>query len=193
MNTPPIYLLRHGETEWNREDRRQGRLGSDLTDKGVEQARAMGETLLRRLGVNVPNWQLVCSPQQRAVHSATLVGEVLGLGLSTDDRLMEVAMGSWEGLTWPEIEARWPGVAGDHDIAHFRIPDGEPYADVAARAQAWLESVTTPTIALSHGVFGRVLRTVYLEQDQGGYAKLQAGGQASFYLLQDGGISEVKV
>jgi probable phosphoglycerate mutase len=136
---------------------------------------------------------MVSSPQDRAVQSAGLIAATLGLSFTTDDRLMEIAMGPWEGLTWPEIETRWPGVAGEHDTSHFRIPGGEPYAEVAARARSWLDSLTRPTIAVSHGVFGRVLRTVYLGMEQGGYATLHAGGQASFYLLQDGRVEEVAV
>ncbi len=190
MNLPPIYLLRHGETDWNREDRRQGRKGSDLTDKGLEQAHAMGHRLAGELTPGV-HWRFQCSPQSRAEETARIVGTICGLVPTIDDRLIEISMGSWEGLRWPEIDARWPGASADKQRAHFRIPDGEPYAEVEARAQSWLDSLTGPTIAVSHGVFGRVLRTVFLGLDQEGFASIEGGSQTEFFLLVDGEIRTI--
>jgi probable phosphoglycerate mutase len=187
MKLPPIYLLRHGETQWNLEDRRQGRKGSPLTHRGVAQAEAMGRALARELIPGV-EWALVSSPQERALHTARIVGEACGLAPTTDDRLMEISMGSWEGLTWPEIDALWPGASEDQRTVHFRIPDGEPYAETAARALSWLESVTQPTIAVSHGITGRVIRTVFLELGQEGFATIPQSRQDEFYLLIDGEI-----
>ena len=190
MNLPPIYLLRHGETEWNRDDRRQGRKGSLLTERGTDQAHAMGHTLAKELMRGV-RWQMQSSPQERAQQTAEIVGRSCGLPFTLDDRLMEIGMGSWEGLTWPEIDARWPGASDDKRTAHFRIPDGEPYDAVAARARSWLDSLTGPTIAVSHGVFGRVLRIVYLGLDEEAFASVEGGEQDSFYLLVDGEIRTI--
>ncbi len=190
MMPSPIYFLRHGETDWNRDNRRQGRQESQLTDKGLAQARAMGHTLAQELAEGT-TWRFQTSPQARARRTAAIIGEICGLTPEPDDRLMEIDMGSWEGLTWPEIDARWPGASDDKRIAHFRIPDGEPYAAVEARAKSWLESLTGPTIAVSHGVFGRVLRAVYLGLDQEGFMTLETADQESFFLLVEGEIRTI--
>ncbi|NIX75584.1 histidine phosphatase family protein [Microvirga terricola] len=163
---PPLYFLRHGETEWNRAGRLQGHLDSPLTEKGRNQAALMASILLRELGPR-PALRLVSSPLGRARQTAGFVSEALGLSLETDPQLAELTMGSWDGLTRPEVEARWPGRltgATDHDW-YFRSPDGETVDEARKRASAWLQSVTQPTIAVAHGFFGKILRGVYAGLD----------------------------
>ena len=75
-----IILLRHGETFWNREARIQGHSESDLTPRGVEQARAMADLaaeLVQRDGRD--GWRLVASPIGRAMRTAQAVADATGL------------------------------------------------------------------------------------------------------------------
>jgi broad specificity phosphatase PhoE len=162
----PLYFLRHGETEWNRAGRLQGHLDSPLTEKGQGQAALMASILLRELGPR-PDFRLVSSPLGRARQTAGFVSEALGLPIETDPHLSELTMGSWDGLTRPEAQARWPerlAGATDHDW-YFRAPDGETVDEARQRASAWLDSVTQPTIAVAHGFFGKILRGVYASLD----------------------------
>ncbi len=159
-----IYLLRHGQTEFNRDRRMQGRLDSPLTELGVAQARRMGECL--KPFVDDPaRWSVVSSHLGRARQTAEIVRATLGLScpLETDERLAEIHMGEWEGLQREEI----PNVADKlavHDWI-FRSPGGETYDAVAARLSAWLAEVderdSRRRVVVSHGAAGRVLRHLY--------------------------------
>src|SRR5580704_4756603 len=109
-----IYLIRHGQTEFNAEDRVQGRVDSPLTALGVAQARAIGERL-RSLKAEAGEgaWRVEVSPLGRARRSAEIIAKAAGLPPPRiDPRLVEVDYGQLEGLTRSEIDARWPQFAG---------------------------------------------------------------------------------
>ncbi|MBX9717325.1 MAG: histidine phosphatase family protein, partial [Microbacteriaceae bacterium] len=97
-------LVRHGETDWNRERRIQGSTDIPLNDTGREQARATGALLSSR------RWTaLVASPLSRAAETAKIIGEHVGLGdPELEQRLAERDYGEAEGLTGPEIDAKFP-------------------------------------------------------------------------------------
>ncbi len=160
-----IYLIRHGQTEFNREVRLQGRLDSPLTELGVEQARRMGRHL--RDFIDDPSlFHLISSPLGRAVRTAEIVREASGLDLriELEPRVMEVSVGAWEGLDRQQIEAVAPGMIGSPGWL-LRAPGGETYADVAARVSDWLAQIDETDgrrrIVVSHGVTGRLLRNLY--------------------------------
>jgi broad specificity phosphatase PhoE len=176
-----ILLVRHGETEWNRERRNQGRLDSPLTLRGIAQARAIGARL-RRLP-EAAAAPILASPQGRARRTAEIIGEQLAGArpLRLDDRLRELTLGAWDGLTYGEIEARSPGIF-DGDGRHewcFRAPGGESYDSLAARLGEWLaeQDDAAPVIAVAHGLVSRVLR--------GLYARLPAAVALSLPVPQD--------
>jgi broad specificity phosphatase PhoE len=160
-----IFLLRHGETRWNKARRHQGRFDSPLTERGVAQARALGRRLAKLPeAVAAP---IVASPQGRARRTAEIIREELGgaVALRLDDRLREHSVGSWDGLTYREIETRSPGIfagEGFHDW-YFRPPDSESYAAFAGRVGEWLgeQNETAPIIVVAHGLVSRVLRGLY--------------------------------
>ncbi len=172
MRDPTLYLLRHGETEFNVAGRYQGQQDSPLTARGREQARRHG-ALLKTLIEAPQDWRLVASPLGRALASARLVCAELGLpedAIETDTRLQEMAFGKWEGLTPAEIQARYPEAwaAREADRWHHLRPGGESYALLAARIGAFLRGVQGDTIVVGHGGAGRVLRGLYgrLSEDQ---------------------------
>lgn len=116
-----LYLVRHGETEWNAARRIQGRTDIPLNDTGREQARQAAELLARR------RWQGVyTSPLGRAHETARIIAERLGLAGVTDiDAFVERDYGEAEGMGFDEIEALYPeGV---------RAPGQETREEVAAR------------------------------------------------------------
>ncbi len=154
---PELLLLRHGQTEWNRDGRFQGALDSPLTPEGRAQARAMGRALAD-LGVGPATHRARTSPQGRAAVTALLALAPLGLGATEDPRLAEIGMGDWTGLTRAEIAARWPGPEGEGFLAFYaRCAGGEPLEAVAARARAALAALDGPAVVVTHGVTLRLL------------------------------------
>jgi probable phosphoglycerate mutase len=163
-----IYLVRHGETEWNREGRLQGRSNSALTKRGLEQAHGIG-MLLRQLigaGDGIP---IIASTLERALRTAEAICGPLGrdpASLQTDDLLKEIGFGRWEGMTFAEIATADPGNwrRFEQDRWDFAPPGGESYAMMAERARRWLHdsSAISEKIVVAHGEFGRVLRGLYL-------------------------------
>ena len=160
-----IFLIRHGQTEFNVQRRLQGRMDSPLTELGLQQARRMGEVL--KPFVDQPDrWSVVSSPLGRTLATAEIVCETLGLGcpIETDPRLAEIHVGGWEGLSREEIEAAHPG-ACEAEGWIFTAPGGETYDEMAARLKAVLaehdESDGRRRLFVAHGLSGSVLREVY--------------------------------
>lgn len=158
-----VFLVRHGETEWNASGRFQGKLDSSLTENGKRQANAIGA----KLATVAPRAKrMIVSPLGRTRQTASII-ETLGAfpSVQFDERLAEVTIGSWDGLTHIDIEARWPGFLDDATGFdwYFRSPDGESYVEALARANDWLASIEDSVIAISHGLIGRIIRSAYLQ------------------------------
>lgn len=103
-DSPFTYWVRHGETVWNVLGKYQGNHDSPLTAFGRQQA-LISARFLRRGGIR----RLYTSPMRRAVETAAVFAEVLGLSeVRADDRLREIGYGQWEGLTQEEVRSRWP-------------------------------------------------------------------------------------
>lgn len=144
-----IALVRHGETEWNRQRRIQGRTDRPLNAAGLRQATAAGE-LLAGIAPE-PGWAAVLSsPLSRARATAAGIGRVLGssdAGQLSD--LVERDYGSAEGRTVIEAETRWPGLD---------VPDAEPLAVLATRGLGVLTRLLDEhpnSVAVSHGALLR--------------------------------------
>ena len=142
-------------------------MDSALTPRGVEQAQRAGCTLREALG-DSRDVVLECSPLGRARATAEIVCRELGLPESevvSQPLLAEVHNGEWQGLTEPEIDARFPGARAERDRDKWRhaIPGGESYADAAERARAWLRARKPGlrTIAVTHEMLSRTLLGTY--------------------------------
>jgi broad specificity phosphatase PhoE len=156
-----IFLVRHGETEWNLLRRYQGWGDSPLTRRGVAQAEAFGRVL--RALPETEGAEIVSSPLGRARCTAEIIKEALGgTGLITfDERLKEISIGSWDGHDHADIERLSPGIfdGGGRYEWYFHTPNGETYADFDSRVSAWLATCGTHTqIVVAHGIVTRVLR-----------------------------------
>ena len=109
---PVLYYIRHGETDWNAEQRLQGHRDTPLNARGRRQASHCGgilRDLLERDGRAAADCAYVSSPLCRARQTMELVRTALDLdpnGYGVDNRLIEISFGDWEGLTLPEIAAR---------------------------------------------------------------------------------------
>jgi uncharacterized phosphatase len=100
-----LYLVRHGETDWNLARRVQGSTDIPLNATGRAQARATGRLLSTR------SWDvIIASPLSRAFETATIIASELGVGPVTPNAsFMERQYGEAEGLDHDEIDARFPG------------------------------------------------------------------------------------
>jgi probable phosphoglycerate mutase len=162
-----IYLVRHGETRWNVEGRIQGQLDSELTERGVEQARALGRLLRRHVDPD-DGFVIESSPTGRALATARIVAEALAVGpaaIRLTPLLAERDMGRWAGLTLDEVDRAFPSADVRHTIddpAHVPL-EGESFEALLRRATAWLdtERAAPVTIAVTHGLIGRTIRGVY--------------------------------
>lgn len=158
-----IYLLRHGETVWNAQGRLQGRLDSPLTDKGRQQALAIGRLLADMLKGRkaVP---LYASPLGRARQTAEIVMRFRQYEPAIyDPSLQEISCGRWEGLSREEIEHEWPNIVCEtHGGWLFDAPEGEGLEKAMRRARQWLDGAQGVMIVVSHGMFGKLLRGSYL-------------------------------
>lgn len=177
---PPLYFVRHGETDWNAEGRLQGQRDIPLNDVGRVQAEETGR-ILARIEPGFPDLAYWGSPLSRAAETMTIIREAIGLhgaGWNADDRLKELAFGRWEGLTWKEAEARDPHQAAARlaDKWGTAPPDGESYVDLAARVRAFMGQLDRPALVVSHGGVGRALHALV-----GGMATRQA---ADVYIRQ---------
>ncbi len=191
-----ILLVRHGETEWNLERRYQGRFNSPLTERGVAQARATGR-LLRTLP-DAASAPIVASPQGRARRTAEIIREQLGAAdeLRVDDRLRELSLGSWDGLTYADVATRSPGIFdGDGRYEwYFRSADGESYEAFVARLSEWLRdwAGAPRLVVVAHGLVTRVLRGLYAGLPRGLALSLPVP-QDRIFRLRDGAIAELPV
>jgi probable phosphoglycerate mutase len=158
---PTLYLVRHGETDWNAQGRLQGWRDIPLNDRGRGQAAEAAERI-RALVPDPARLAYVTSPLSRARETMEILRRTLGLdasGYRADERLKEIAFGAWEGLTWKEIRRADPGGAGarERDRWGFRPPRGESYPDATARIAPALDDLEADAVLVCHGGTTRVI------------------------------------
>jgi broad specificity phosphatase PhoE len=122
-----FYFLRHGETDWNREGRYQGHSDVPLNATGLAQAQAAAERL-----ATTKIDRIVSSPLIRALKTAAIVAENLGVPIHPDRRLVERDFGSFNGLVIREVKARH-GLRLDQSSRHIMPADAEPWEAINAR------------------------------------------------------------
>ena len=136
--TTRFIVVRHGQTVWNTQTRIQGQTDSELTAEGLAQAEAIGKRLAREKFDAI-----VASDLGRAMRTAGSIAVHCKLQVMPEPRLRERSFGAGEGLTYAEIDARWPGVFSraantDPDAA---IPGGESRRQFHERIRAAFESL----------------------------------------------------
>jgi broad specificity phosphatase PhoE len=162
---PTLYYVRHGETDWNVEQRLQGHRDTALNARGRSQAARCGDILsdlFKRDRRDPAACAYLSSPLMRARQTMELLRSALSLDPSAyavDDRLVEISFGDWEGLTLSEIKARSPQALAEreHDKWGFRPPGGESYRDVTRRVGDWYKTVTRDAVVAAHGGVARGL------------------------------------
>ncbi len=147
-----LYLVRHGLTEANKERRYCGRSETPLSPEGLRQSRRLAE----RLAASGAR-RLCSSDLGRALQTAILLGERLGLEPAADPALREADFGAWEGLTFDEAETAGPEAmqAWLRDPFRFAPPGGETARQVMERTWSFFAGYAArgagPVIVVSHG------------------------------------------
>jgi broad specificity phosphatase PhoE len=194
---PVLYYVRHGETDFNRQGRLQGRRDTPLNAHGRQQAAECG-ALLRDLFVRdhrqAQDFKYVSSPLRRACETMEILRATLGLQVhdyEIDARLIEIAYGEWEGLTLDEIEMRNAGVlsARERDKWDFAPPGGgESYRELADRIGNWYNSLTADTVVAAHGGGVRALMAIsnIVSEEEATHAQI---AQGVVYVFANGKMS----
>jgi broad specificity phosphatase PhoE len=168
MTPRRLYLIRHGETDWNAERRLQGQRDIPLNDRGRAQSARCSDilrALLAASGRVAEEFAFISSPLSRARETM----EIIRAGLSltpqhyvVDNRLAEMSFGRWEGLTYAEIRAldRTGLAMRERDKWNFCPPNGESYAKLCARVSDWQAELVGDAIVAAHGGVARALMVV---------------------------------
>lgn len=182
---PVVYYIRHGETDFNVEGRLQGRRDTELNARGRRQAAHAAEVLrdlLTRDRREPSDVAYAASPLKRARQTMEAMRATLGLAphdYILDDRLMEIAYGTWEGLTLPEIDRRMPGMleARERNKWDFAAPGGESYRELSERIAAWYAELSQDTVVAAHGGGVRVLMALLglVPRDEATHAAIAQG------------------
>ena len=151
-----LYAARHGETQWNAQNKVCGRTDLPLTEKGRTQGEALAEKAVL-LDIDL----ILSSPMLRARQTAAFVAEKCGVPVIIDDRLIEQAYGIYEG-----VDRKNPDFLANKRQFAYRYPGGESMMDVAHRVYGLLDEVKGKycgknVLLVFHGGVCRVIRTYF--------------------------------
>jgi broad specificity phosphatase PhoE len=176
-----LYLVRHGETDWNAQRRIQGSTDIPLNSTGRAQAETTGRLLARR------DWDgIYSSPLSRAFETAEIIAKEVGLGVPhTIDAIVERNYGEAEGLNWEQVESQFPGDAP--------VPGRETHEEVARRVLPALVALASSRpgeslLVVSHG---GVIRSVLNAVDPGVTHGSITNGSIHSFELVDGSLELV--
>ena len=138
-----IHLIRHGQTNWNKNALYQGTKDIPMNHKGIEESRILADRL-KHFRIDT----LYSSPLKRAVDTAQSINAHHKLDIVVRDNLREIELGEWEGLNREQVKAAYPKALGTFtkDTVDTRPPGGESFKDLSLRVQETLRD-----IVLSHG------------------------------------------
>ena len=137
-----IYIVRHGETLWNKEKKLQGRTDIDLNENGRNLARQTGEALM-----NTRIDRIYASPLKRAKETAELIRNGRDIELKTDNRLMELCFGCYEGQNFSELirdESLTFRYFFKQPELYVPAPDAESLEDLIRRAGNFMREEIEP-------------------------------------------------
>jgi probable phosphoglycerate mutase len=137
MQKTIVYIIRHGETQWNKIGKQQGHLNSNLTENGIKQARAISGYLDNNFNV------IISSDLGRAVQTAKIIAGSLGAPVVYDSGLRERNLGIMQGLTTLEFAELYPQEYKKSELADpdYIIPEGESAGQRYTRVIATLDKI----------------------------------------------------
>lgn len=162
-----LFLVRHGETKWNREEVFRGKIDVELNERGREQARLTAQALA---GLKLA--AVYASPLSRAQETARIIAGPHGLPVGIMEGLIDLDYGNWQGLSHLEVRERYPDLYREwasrpHNV---RFEGGESLDDVRRRALAALQEIAERhrgqnVVAVGHRVVNKVLLLAFLGLD----------------------------
>jgi len=173
-----IYVVRHGQTVWNLQKRKQGQMDSPLTLRGINQAGLISDILKKEI-LDFRDFQLVISPQWRCQQFSSIICENIGVKFSdciVENDLKEHSFGFWEGLTEEEIESEFPGMLAKRysNWWEYVVPGGESYELLSKRVEKVLfRYYNKKVIFVCHEMVSKVLRGNYLNMNHEDVLKLK--------------------
>jgi len=155
-----VFLIRHGQTEWNRVERFRGRADVPLNETGLEQAEATGV----RVAAKWKPAAIYSSPLSRAVKTAEAIAKHFDLPVQVHPNLADIDYGDWQGLSPDEVRARWADTLDNwYNAPHLaNIPNGETLADLRERAMKTVSELAArhadeTIVLLGHTVINRII------------------------------------
>jgi broad specificity phosphatase PhoE len=195
-----LWLVRHGETDWNREGLYQGQADVPLNKTGLAQA---GETAAQIAATGETFTALYSSPLVRSLQTAQITADKLGMPVLVDERLMEINQGEWTGKDYKTIISRFNDpdetdnarADGVRETIYERAPGGESVADVAKRMRAAADEFAhrhpgAKILVFTHGL---ALSTLYCQANsiplEETYNYIPRNGKITIVQWGDGEIS----
>ena len=165
--TNTIYIVRHGQTEWNLLGKTQGHGNSDLTPKGIEQAELLADSMTK-----YPIDYIYSSDLGRAYQTAEIIGNKLNIEVERTEALREMNFGTWEGRIIkdiieedPELYKMW---RNEPHIA--KIPQGETLSQIKERTDAFIKEINEKydgkhIVLVTHSLCARIMLLSFLDSD----------------------------
>lgn len=165
--TNTIYIVRHGQTEWNILGKTQGHGDSNLTAKGREQAELLAESMTK-----YPIDYIYSSDLGRAYQTAEIIGNKLSIEVEKTEALREMNFGTWEGRIIkdiieedPELYKMW---RNEPHLA--KIPQGETLSQIKERTDAFIKEINEKydgkhIVLVTHSLCARIMLLSFLDSD----------------------------
>lgn len=193
-----IFLIRHGQTQWNLQKRMQGSGDSPLTEKGIEQASAIGK-FLSKLNISLKDFEFLVSPLNRAQQTAKIICQNLEMDyhlIKTENNLREKSFGLWEGKIEEEIIKNYSNeyrqiIEGSLELAP---PQGESEKLLFKRVKKFLNQMNQDKnyILITHYYFSRLFQLAYLKKNLSSINSF-THLQNYIYRLENNQINQIKI
>jgi probable phosphoglycerate mutase len=170
-----VYLVRHGTTDWNKEEIFRGRVDCKLNETGQTEARALAEYFK-----DIPVEFIYSSPLSRATETAQVIAAAKGLPVLSDPAFMDMDFGAWQGMPLREVKEKYPELyrLWREQPQATTPPGGENLGQVRARAWEGLRRVVEENpekaaLIISHRVVTKVLICAVLGLDDSHFWQIQ--------------------
>ena len=153
-NFVKLFFIRHGQTDWNLEGRIQGSYDSELNNTGIMQAEELGR---KSIESNYKFCRIYSSNQKRAVKTAEILSEATNVEYTLIKGLEEINLGEWEGLTWSEVQEKFPKEYDEwyNNRRYAKSPKGESYQELLDRVLPIIDRIinenSDDVAIVSHG------------------------------------------
>lgn len=178
--TNTIYIVRHGQTEWNILGKTQGHGNSDLTAKGIEQAQLLANSMTK-----YPIDYIYSSDLGRAYQTAEIIGNKLNVEVEKTEALREMNFGTWEGRLISDIMDENPALYKQwRNEPHLaKIPQGETLDMIKKRTDEFIKKINKKhdgkhIVLVTHSLCARIMLLSFLDSNVKNIYKINQGNTA---------------